>query len=253
MRKSLGKRVSRGRGDVLHLWDIFLCSSWDMPMFWSSLGCAVDGGTTEDGHGWGCRWGGHGLRVKADWAQRRRSVRVKALGVIKRVIEFWRFFFFFTVSFFSSCKLFPTSSDVWICVVRACLEFHWNQRVTFAFLAARTRSDLWGLLSPTHAKPLERGWLPQPFYFAWPVPQMNVDYFCALSIVPSLYRYPFAPLFFLHVLQIPHIAPWWSQEETPRDKCVCSVTQAAAYTVYEEFNRCLESLNQNNKHVCLYF
>lgn len=31
------------------------------------------------------------------------------------------------------------------------------------------------------------------------------------------------------------------------------VSRAAACTVHEEFNRSLKSLNQNNKHVCLYF
>lgn len=157
MRKSLGKRVSRGR-EVLHLRDIFLCSSWDMPMFWSSLGRAVGGGTTENGHGWGCRWGGHGLWVKADWAQRQRSVGIKVLHVIKLAMEFLKVFPYGLI-FFSSCKLFPTFTDVWICVMRACLEVHWNQRATFAFLAARTGSDLWGLLPPTHAKPLERDFL----------------------------------------------------------------------------------------------
>lgn len=47
MRKSLGERVSRGRGDVLHLQDIFLCSSQDVAVFWPSH----KWGTAEDGHG----------------------------------------------------------------------------------------------------------------------------------------------------------------------------------------------------------
>lgn len=106
MRKSLGKRVNRGRGEVLHLWDIFLCSSWDMPMFWSSLGRAVGGGTTENGHGWGCRWGGHGLWVKADWAQRQRSVGIKVLCVIKLAMEFLEVFPY-SLIFLAPASCFP--------------------------------------------------------------------------------------------------------------------------------------------------
>lgn len=51
MRKSLGERVSRGRGDVLHLQDIFLCSSQDVAVFWSPLGQAISGGPLRMGMG----------------------------------------------------------------------------------------------------------------------------------------------------------------------------------------------------------
>lgn len=49
VRKSLGELARRGRGDVLHLQDIFLCLSQDMSMFWSPPGQAVGGGPLRMG------------------------------------------------------------------------------------------------------------------------------------------------------------------------------------------------------------
>lgn len=51
MRNSLGERVSRGRGHVLHLQDIFLRSSQDVAMFWSPPGQAISGGPPRMGMG----------------------------------------------------------------------------------------------------------------------------------------------------------------------------------------------------------
>lgn len=86
--------------------------------------------------------------------------------------------------FLPSCKLFPNFPGLWTCVLGACFGVHWNQRQHLLCWQHGLDWAFWGFClqpKPSSKKGLSECLL-QSFYCAWPVPQMNLGYFCALLL-----------------------------------------------------------------------
>lgn len=124
-----------------------------------------------------------------------------------------------------------------------------KSKATFALLAVRTGSGLWGVLPVPHAKPLKEDFLTASALSLCLASTTDESGFCLHIFTPT-------HVFLLPLVLTAHAStPTNNIAVTARGKplrCVhvCSVNQTAAHIVREEFNRSLEILSQNNKHVC---